>query len=160
MAVLVGDMVVKGKGYIKSIQREMAWVGAPVRHFTKVQHNAMSYRSSYKGNFIPVVTEHLLLFKTDYKPGRALDIGPWSIQKINADNYVTWKNAIKHVTKGLDVITPEKVFERVKKQFPSKLRKTNTPEATVRRTLQELESEGYLRRKFGGFTKEFRKMMF
>jgi len=40
VAVLVGDMVVKGKGYIKSIQREMAWVGVPVRHFTKVQHNA------------------------------------------------------------------------------------------------------------------------
>ncbi|MGE7828499.1 hypothetical protein [Paenibacillus sp. NPDC093718] len=152
VAVLVGDMVVKGKGYIKSIQREMAWIGAPVRHFTKVQHNAMSYRSSYKGNFIPVVTEHLLLFKTDYKPeGELWILVPGQYKKIDADNYVTWKNAIKHVTKGLEVITPEKVFERVKKQFPSKLRKTNTPEATVRRTLQELESEGFLRRKVRGF---------
>jgi hypothetical protein len=38
VVVLVGDMVVKGG--IKSIQREMAWPGPPVRHIIKVQHNA------------------------------------------------------------------------------------------------------------------------
>lgn len=67
VAVLVGDMAVKGG--IKSIQREMAWPGQPVRHIIKVQHNALSYRKQYNGNFIPIVTEHLLLFRTDYKAG-------------------------------------------------------------------------------------------
>ncbi len=67
----MGDMAVKGKGYIKSIQREIAWIGAPVRHLIKVQHNAMSYRTDYRrGNFIPIVHEHLILF--DYKPGGEL----------------------------------------------------------------------------------------
>lgn len=43
-------------------------------------------------------------------------------------------------------LTPESVFKAVKQDFPVKLRKTNTPEATVRRTLQELEAEGFLTR--------------
>ncbi|PAD72838.1 hypothetical protein [Paenibacillus campinasensis] len=152
VAVLVGDMVVKGKGYIKSIQREMSWVGAPVRHFTKVQHNAMSYRRNYRGNFIPIVTEHLILFKTDYKPGGQLWIlAPGQYKQISTDQYITWRNAVKHVTKNLENITPQAVFEAVKERFPIKLKNTNTPEATVRRTLQELEAEGFLRRRVRGY---------
>ncbi|MEB8637791.1 hypothetical protein P4H32_29350 [Bacillus cereus] len=152
VAVLVGDMVMKGKGYIKSIQREMAWIGVPVRHFTKVQHNAMSYRTNYRNtNFIPVVTEHLILFKTDYKPGGELWIlVPGQYKKIDADSYVTWKTAIKNVTKNFEKITPENVFEGIKQHFPVKLQKTNTPEATIRRTLQELEAEGFLQRQVRG----------
>ncbi|KOS00325.1 hypothetical protein [Paenibacillus polymyxa] len=84
VAVLVGDMVVKGKGYIKSIQREMAWIGTPVRHITKVQHNSMSFRKSYQGNFIPIVTEHLILFKTDYKPhGKLWVMSPANYKQID-----------------------------------------------------------------------------
>ncbi|RCW41592.1 hypothetical protein [Paenibacillus prosopidis] len=151
VAVLVGDMVVKGKGFIKSIQREMAWIGNPIRHITKVQHNAMSYRSNYRGNFIPIVTEHLILFKTDYQPGGELWIlVPGQYKKIDIDAYVTWKTAVRSVTKQIEQITPESVFEAIKQQFPIKLKKTNTPEATVRRTLQELEAEGYLKRKVRG----------
>jgi hypothetical protein len=62
VAVLVGDIAINGG--IKSIQREMAWPGQTVRHMIKVQHNAMSYRKQYTGKFIPIVTEHLLLFRT------------------------------------------------------------------------------------------------
>ncbi|MEK4983618.1 hypothetical protein [Bacillus sp. FSL K6-6540] len=151
VAVLVGDMVVKGKGYIKSIQREMVWPGVPVRHFTKVQHNAMSYRKSYQGNFIPVVTEHLILFKTDYKPaGELWILTPGVYKKIDSQAYVTWKTAVIHVTRSMDVISPERVYEGIKQRFPGKLHKSKTPEATIRRTLQELEATGYLIRKTRG----------
>jgi len=153
VAVLVGDMVVRGKGYIKSIQREMAWVGMPIRHFTKVQHNASSFWTKYRSNakFIPIVTEHLILFKTDYKPGGELWIlVPGQYRKIDADRYVTWKTAVKHLAKELPVISPETVFEGVRTKFPAKLRNTHTPEATIRRTLQELEADGTLRRKVRG----------
>ncbi|MBV6717280.1 hypothetical protein [Paenibacillus chitinolyticus] len=152
VAVLVGDMVMKGKGYIKSIQREMAWVGAPVRHFTKIQHNAKSFRTTYRSNnFIPVVTEHLILFKTDYKPGGDLWVlVPGQYRKIDSDAYITWKTAIKNIARGLEEITPGSIFEEVKDKFPSKLHKTKTPEATIRRTLQELEAEGFLRRHVRG----------
>lgn len=148
VAVLVGDMAIKGKGYIKSIQREMAWIGAPVRHLIKVQHNAMSYRSTYRGNFIPIVTEHLLLFKTDYKPaGKLWIIVPGQYELVDADSYVTWKTAVKHVIKRMgQCITPESVYKGIQDYFPVKLKKTNTPQATIRRTLQELEAEGFLNR--------------
>ncbi|MFB8378103.1 hypothetical protein [Paenibacillus taichungensis] len=151
VAVLVGDMVVKGKGYIRSIQREMAWIGVPVRHFTKLQHNAMSFRKSYRGSFIPVVTEHLLLFKTDYRPGGQLWIlGSGQYHRIDADAYVTWKTAVKHVAKDLHHITPASVLNGIRTKFPVKLQKTQTPDATVRRTLQELEAEGFLNRAVRG----------
>lgn len=145
VAVLVGDIAVKGG--IKSIQREMAWPGQPVRHIIKVQHNAMSFRRQYTGNFIPIVTEHLLLFRTDYRPaGEMWILVPAQYKKIDIDAYVTWKTAVKSVIKELDEITPVAVFEAVKQQFPMKLQKTNTPEATIRRTLQELEADGIIRR--------------
>jgi len=152
VAVLVGDMVMKGRGYIKSIQREMAWVGLPVRHFTKVQHNATSFRTKYRNsNFIPIVTEHLILFKTDKLPGGELWlIVPGQYGKMDADRYVTWKTAIKNLSKSMETITPESVFAGIKQHFPEKLRKTNTPEATIRRTLQELEAERFLQRTVRG----------
>lgn len=151
VAVLVGDMVVKGKGYIKSIQREMAWLGDPVRHLIKVQHNAQSYRRSYASNFIPIVTEHLILFKTDQKQeGKLLILVPGQYKYIDIDNYVTWKTAVKKVSMGLSIITPENIFHGIKAQFPQKLKKTNTPEATIRKNLQELEAEGFLRRESRG----------
>ncbi|MEN1990297.1 hypothetical protein [Paenibacillus hubeiensis] len=155
VAVLVGDMVIKGKGYIRSIQREMAWVGAPVRHFIKVQHNAQSFRKQYQGHFIPVVTEHLLLFKTDYRPaGKLWVLGTGQYELVDADAYVTWKTAVKHVVRKLNQITPATVLAGIEQFFPIKLQKTNTPAATVRRTLQELEAEGFLIRKERGVYQE------
>ncbi|WP_156922289.1 hypothetical protein [Cohnella thermotolerans] len=149
VAVLVGDIAVKGG--IKSIQREMAWPGMPVRHIIKVQHNAESFRKTYNGKFIPIVTEHLLLFRTDYQPGGEMWVlVPAQYKKIDIDQYVTWKTAVKKVIRQLDEITPTTVCEGIRKLFPVKLRKTNTPEATVRRTLQELEADGYLRRHVRG----------
>lgn len=149
VAVLVGDMAVKGG--IKSIQREMVWPGQTVRHIIKVQHNAMSYRKQYNGKFIPIVTEHLLLFRTDYQPnGEMWILVPGRYQKVDTEPLVTWRTAVKHVIKTLGEITPSTVYEAVKKRFPVKLRKTNTPEATIRRTLQELEAEGVIRRRIRG----------
>lgn len=72
------------------------------------------------------------------------------IKKIDIDVYVTWKTAIKHVIKQLKEITTVAVFEAIKQHFPVKLEKTNTPEATIRRTLQELEADGTIRRMMRG----------
>lgn len=150
VAVLVGDMAVNGG--IKSIQREMAWPGQTVRHIIKVQHNAMSFRKKYNGKFIPIVTEHLLLFRTEYRQGGEMWIlVPAQYKKIDIDAYVTWKTAVKNVIMQLGEITPATVFEGIKQRFPVKLQKTNTPEATIRRNLQELEAAGTIRRTSRGF---------
>lgn len=150
VAVLVGDMAVQGG--IKSIQREMAWAGLPVRHIIKVQHNANSFRKKYAGKFIPIVHEHLILFKTDYQPaGEMWVIATAQYKKVDIDQYVTWRTAIKHVSIQLPMITPAELYERMKSTFPVKWNKSNTPEATIRRTLQELESEGFIRRLDKGY---------
>lgn len=145
VAVLVGDMAYKGG--IKSIQREMAWVGQPIRHIIKAQHNAMSYQKNYSGKFIPIVTEHLLLFKTDYKNDCSMwIIAPATYKKENIEPLVTWETAVLHVMKKLEVATSKAILELIEKRFPIKLKKTNTPEATIRRTLQELLEKGKIER--------------
>jgi hypothetical protein len=145
VAILVGDIAYKGG--IKSIQREMVWAGYPIRHIIKEQHNAQSYFKKYTGNFIPIVTEHLILLKTDYKPnGEIWILVPGQYKKVDVEQYVSWKTAVKHVIKKMDVITPSDVLEKVRERFPIKFKYNNTPDATIRRTLQELESEGFIQR--------------
>lgn len=149
VAVLVGDMAVRGG--IKSIQREMAWPGMCVRHITKIQHNALSYLKEYRGNFIPIVTEHLILLRSDRdREGFLMVLMSGGTQKVDADEYVTWKTAIKHISQQSDQMTAASVFDGIRQRFASKIKKTHTPEATIRRTLQELEAEGFLYRESRG----------
>ncbi|MNW32201.1 hypothetical protein D3C74_91390 [compost metagenome] len=144
IAVLVGDMAIKGG--IKSIQREMTWPGMCIRHLTKIQHQAMSIRKQYRGNFIPIVTEHLILLQSQVSNGFMVVLMMGGYKKVDADSYVTWKTAVKKVARDQEIITPDSIFQGVKKSFPVKFKKTNTPEATIRRTLQELEADGFLTR--------------
>ncbi|MFE8701095.1 DNA methylase N-4/N-6 [Cytobacillus sp. FJAT-54145] len=60
-AILVGDWKQNGKMY--SMQKDMAWFGDLEYHLIKNQHNTMSERKVYNGNFIPTTHEHLLVFK-------------------------------------------------------------------------------------------------
>lgn len=60
-AFLVGDVRKKGKYY--SIIKDMAWIGDIESHIIKAQHNTVSGRKNYNGSFIPIVHEHLLIFK-------------------------------------------------------------------------------------------------
>lgn len=60
-AFLVGDVRKKGKYY--SIIKDMAWIGDVEIHLIKSQHNTVSGRKNYKGTFIPIAHEHLLIFR-------------------------------------------------------------------------------------------------
>lgn len=60
-AFLMGDVRKKGKYY--SIIKDMAWFGDLEAHIIKAQHNTMSERNFYNGKFIPIVHEHLLIFR-------------------------------------------------------------------------------------------------
>lgn len=145
VAVLVGDMAYKGG--IKSIQREMAWIGQPIRHIIKVQNNAMSYKKDYNCKFIPIITEHLLLFKTDYKENMEI----WTIdkakyKKVDIEPMITWETAIMHIMQDIKRATAKEILKGIEERFPVKLKKTNTPEATIRRTFQILLEKGKLER--------------
>lgn len=60
-AFLMGDVRKKGKYF--SIIKDMMWFGDLEAHLIKVQHNTMSERKIYNGTFIPIVHEHLLIFR-------------------------------------------------------------------------------------------------
>lgn len=60
-AILIGDVRKKGKYY--SIIKDMTWFGDLEIHLIKVQHNTFSERKTYNGKFIPIMHEHLLVFK-------------------------------------------------------------------------------------------------
>lgn len=61
-AFLVGDVRKKGRYY--SIIKDMTWFGDLESHIIKTQHNTVSGNKRYaNNNFIPIVHEHLLVFK-------------------------------------------------------------------------------------------------
>lgn len=61
LAILTGD--IKRKGVLYSLIKDMQWYGLPIQHIIKVQHNCYSDNINYSGKFIPIVHEHLLVFK-------------------------------------------------------------------------------------------------
>lgn len=61
-AILIGDIRKNGKYY--SIIKDMQWFGQLEAHLIKIQHNTRSKNKRYSNNnFIPIVHEHLLIFK-------------------------------------------------------------------------------------------------
>lgn len=61
LAILVGDCRKQGEYF--SIIKDMAYPGPLETHIIKVQHNVTSARKKYKGQFVPIVHEHLLIFR-------------------------------------------------------------------------------------------------
>lgn len=64
LAILTGD--IKKRGIFRSIIKDMDWYGTPIQHIIKLQHNCFSSNTNYgNAKFIPIVHEHLLIFKKD-----------------------------------------------------------------------------------------------
>lgn len=59
LAVLVGD--VRRQGLLYPIQRDVRWFGNPDAFIVKAQHNMVSSRTAYSGNFVAIVTEYLIV---------------------------------------------------------------------------------------------------
>ncbi|MCM3716284.1 hypothetical protein M3202_19760 [Alkalihalobacillus oceani] len=60
-AILIGDIRKKGRYY--SIIKDMTWLGDLESHIIKRQHNCLSDKKCYVRNFIPIIHEHILVFK-------------------------------------------------------------------------------------------------
>ncbi|WP_026701712.1 hypothetical protein [Salibacterium aidingense] len=99
-AVLVGD--VKQEGTYYSIIKDMAYYGELEQHLIKVQHNCLSDLKTYQGAFIPIVHEHVLIFrKTEV----------WMIPIVHArrteqdirqtENVVTWRDLVQAAVQAL-----------------------------------------------------------
>jgi len=63
MAVLVGD--VRRNGELLSLQHDLAWFGTPEALIVKLQHNTASSRRRYRGRFVAIEHESVLVFRKD-----------------------------------------------------------------------------------------------
>lgn len=61
LAVLIGDFRKNGVYY--SVIKDMNYYGHLEAHLIKIQHNCSSFKKEYKGKFIPIQHEHLLIFR-------------------------------------------------------------------------------------------------
>ncbi|MGG2197537.1 DNA modification methylase [Paenibacillus validus] len=61
LATLIGDCRKSGRYF--SIIKDMEYFGNLESHIIKVQHNSQSMRREYRGKFIPIMHEHLLIFR-------------------------------------------------------------------------------------------------
>ena len=134
MAVLVGDIV--RHGAIQSMQHELAWCGTPIRTIIKVQHNARSYRATYRGTFVPVVHEYLLVFSKDEPYGvRVVYTVTRDVDLRRRD--LTWLQIVQASVEALggraDLTA---VYDEVARQFGERVAQAQWWREKVRQVLQ------------------------
>lgn len=93
-AILIGDVRKNGKYY--SIIKDMTWFGDIESHIIKVQHNCWSDNKVYKNNnFIPIVHEHLLVFKKNEVWRVELKRTSTKIVDLRQFNNITWRDLVQ-----------------------------------------------------------------
>lgn len=133
-AFLVGDVRRKGRYY--SIIKDMCWFGDVESHIIKAQHNCLSSNKSYSNNnFIPIVHEHLLVFKKN-------EVWAVPIKRAVTQNFdlrqfsnITWRDLVQGAVEWLG---GKGSLEEIYKVIDGSQRtKTNNNwKAKVRQTLQ------------------------
>ncbi|KQN97212.1 DNA methylase N-4/N-6 [Paenibacillus sp. Leaf72] len=93
MAILTGD--IRRKGEYFSIARDMALIGKLDSWIIKTQHNCESNRKQYAGSFIPIVHEHLLIFRKDDLWFVPIKINQNFQQDLRESLKVTWRDLIQ-----------------------------------------------------------------
>lgn len=92
-AFLVGDIRKKGKFY--SILKDMTWIGDLEIHMIKEQFNVMSSNKTYKGKFIPLAHEHLLIFKKNEIWSVPLKFTKTMVFDLRAFENMTWRDLVQ-----------------------------------------------------------------
>jgi len=92
-AFLVGDIRKKGKYY--SVIKDMAWIGDLEVHMVKQQHNTMSGRKQYAGNFVAINHEHLLIFKKNAIWNVPVKLTSTQTFNLKAFENMTWRDLIQ-----------------------------------------------------------------
>lgn len=132
-AFLVGDVRKKGKYY--SIIKDMAWIGDIEVHMIKEQHNTVSGRKQYNGNFIPIAHEHLIIFKKNAVWQVPIKFTQTKVFDLRAFENMTWRDLIQGALEYLggeaNLSTIYEVIEKSKKSQKNKHWKEK-----VRQTLQ------------------------
>lgn len=134
-ALLVGDVRKKGKYY--SIIKDMTWFGDLESHIIKAQHNCLSDNKQYRTNsFIPIVHEHLLVFKKNQVWAVGLKRTVTQTFDLRQFKKITWRDLVQGAIQFLGGQASLKevyeVIEGSKKTF-----KNNHWKEKIRQTLQQ-----------------------
>lgn len=99
-AFLVGDVRRKGEYY--SIIKDMTWFGDLESHIIKAQHNCLSSNKQYaNNNFIPIVHEHLLVFKKNEVWAVPLKRTVTNTFDLRSFNNITWRDLVQGAVQWL-----------------------------------------------------------
>lgn len=133
-AFLVGDVRKKGKYY--SIIKDMTWFGDLESHIIKAQHNTLSQNKTYfNNNFIPIVHEHLLVFKKNQV--WKVDLKRTITQSFDLRNFnnITWRDLIQGAMEWLGgQATLDQIYKVI--EGSKKTMKNTHWKEKIRQTLQ------------------------
>jgi hypothetical protein len=133
-AILIGD--VRKKGVYYSIIKDMTWFGDLESHIIKVQHNCWSDNKQYANNtFIPIVHEHLLVFKKNHVWTVQLKCTRTQSFDLRQFQNITWRDLIQG---ALEWLGGEATLSQIYKviEGSKKAQKNNHWKEKVRQTLQ------------------------
>lgn len=92
-AMLIGDVRKKGKYY--SLIKDLTYFGDVEVHMIKTQHNTVSERKKYNGNFIAIAHEHLLVFKKNSIWTVPVKMTQTRVLDLRQFEHMTWRDLIQ-----------------------------------------------------------------
>jgi len=137
-ATLIGDMRKNGVYY--SIMKDMAFYGDLESHIIKAQHNCWSDTRTYSNNnFIPIVHEHLLVFKKTQLWAIPITATKRVIKNLKNSLLATWRDLVQAALQQLNGQAKLSDLYSILKDT-DKAKQNPNFEAKIRQTLQ-LHSE-------------------
>lgn len=133
MAVLMGDMKRKGKLY--SMLVDIAKPGTLENIVIKLQHNCVSDRNTYSGNFIPIVHEYMMIVRKDEGLLVPVIVSKYETTDVRDLYSATWKDVVLETMRAIGV--PCGLEEIYRKIDGHRKAKSNVNwQAKIRQTLQ------------------------
>lgn len=137
-AFLVGDVRRKGEYY--SIIKDMCWFGDLESHIIKAQHNCLSSSKTYSNkNFIPIVHEHLLVFKKNQVWAVPIKRTVTQNFDLRQFNNITWRDLVQGAVEWLGGKgSLNQIYEVI--EGSKKTSSNENWKAKIRQTLQRVDN--------------------
>lgn len=135
MFVLMGDVKKKGKLY--SMLCDIAKPGTLEQIIIKMQHNCVSDRTQYSGNFVPIVHEYLMVVKKD--SALIYQIGLTSYRKCDLRDSLsaTWRDVVAAALEDEGAMTLTEIYKKI--EGHKKCKKNPHWKDKVRQVLQSFD---------------------
>jgi len=113
----------------------MTWFGNLDSHIIKAQHNCVSDNRTYNGKFIPIVHEHLLVFKKNQIWTVPMQFTKRLLRDMRDSLVVTWRDLVQATMESLGgQASLQQIYEALKNS--KKAEQNSNWQAKVRQVLQ------------------------